>query len=244
MGHLEDSSGLRLTSNLKDPTLRPAKGLGFPVHPAVHAHSADVPDGARTSGSVTEEWEQDWENAQIDAEDTIVAIEGLEAEAEGWISDLQNAVAPRPSDVEGPARPESKFDGETAGFEPSDGPMVDCLASDADANSNTDTMDCVGEISIAIGEAFGALAGYLGNKQVVKDALANSRNAVSVALAAFTGGTLTASGLLSAATTAITAVAGSTAVGWAAAAGIAFVTAGTIYLLAECLLNTEPETAL
>lgn len=202
---------------------RTVRALGRPVHPALHLQNGTVPDGAPAPGRAEEEWEQDWENAQIEAEDTIVAIEALVVEAEGWVSALEA--------YEGLLYEGKGWTSDLEG----DGAPADCVASEpADADSGR---NCFTAVTVAIGEAIAAAVAYLGNSAVVNAALTAARNAVTVALAAFTAGTITVSGLATAAVGAITALLGTSTIGWLAAAGVAIVTAGIVYeVYTECLL--------
>lgn len=212
--------GVDLVVKVRDSE-RTVRGLGAPVHPALHLQKSNVPDGTAPSRAA-DEWEQDWEIAQIEAEDTVVAIEGLESEAQGWVSDLEGYGG----------LSETGFG--VSHLEGDEGATDGCATSGADVDSER---NCITAVGAALAETLGAIAGYLGNKQVVRDALANARNAITVAMGAFTAGTLTASGLASAAISAITALAGSTAAGWFAAAAIAVATAVIIYeITVECLL--------
>ena len=95
-----------------------------------------------------DEWEQDWENAQIDAEDTIVSIEALVSEAEGWATDL-----------EGYGGLESEAEGWATDLEGDEGAAIGCAASGpSDADSGR---DCLSAVGAALAETLGAIAGYL-----------------------------------------------------------------------------------
>jgi hypothetical protein len=190
---------------------RTVKGLGAPVHLSQVLKRRDVPDGASASGREEFEWEQDWEDAQIEAEDTIVSIEALEAEGNGWITDLE------------------AYEGAPAGCAAS-GP------SDADSGRN-----CFSAVANAIAEAIGAVVAYAANSAAVNAAITAARNSVTNAMALFTGGMLTLTALAEAAVGAITALCGSSALGWLAAAGIAILTAGIVYeVIVECFHEAMP----
>lgn len=214
---------------------RTVQGLGLPPN-GLRPHKLDEsPDGSNSNRKW--DWEQDWEDAQADAEDTIVAIESLTAEAEALISDIENAapgamsVHPQPKAAEMPLDLHAEFDSPDT---PDHREDVACADPDS-AVSDGVSDDCIAEKLAAIGEGLIAIGEYLGNTKAVQTALSNARNAVGVAMAAYTAGTLTAEGLAGAATAAITALAGTTAASWFVAAGVTVITAGVAYALWDCL---------
>lgn len=197
---------------------RTVRALGAPVHPAPRPQGPAVPDGASAPGTTEHEWEQDWEDAQIDAEDTIVAIEALVPEAEGWISDLQGYSG---------LLQESDAEAVAGDLEGGRDVSTECTYSEtSDVNSE---WNCGSAVAAGIAEAFAAIGAYLENSAAVQAALSAARNSVTVALASFTAGTLTVAELAAAATGAITGLVGSSAGGWFLAAAAAVATGIIVY---------------
>lgn len=185
---------------------RAVVGVGLPVHPAQllsRRASRDVPDGAVGPLAPQFDWEAEWEAAQTDAEDTIAAMESLQAESESVVSELQGYSA--------------------------EASAADCTPSGPSDDDAVVGRDCVEALGAALAEALGAVAGYLENSALVNAALSAARNAVMVAAASFTAGTLTFTELAAAAGVAIAALTGSTAAGWFAAAAITVATATITY---------------
>jgi hypothetical protein len=210
--------GADLIVSVRD-SLRTVSGLGAPVHPSQLLKRHDVPDGVSVAGREEFEWEQDWEDAQTEAEDTVVAIQALEAEANAWIVELESVEA----DLD-------TLEGDTTGC---NGPAP----SDAPAG-----MNCASAIMMGLSELATAIVLYAQNSALVNAALANARAAITTALALFTGGMLTLAALGEAAIAAITALVGAKVLGWVAAAAAALLTAALIVeIIDECdLLPVEP----
>ncbi|MCC7185017.1 MAG: hypothetical protein IT185_02165 [Acidobacteria bacterium] len=209
---------------------RLVRGIGAPVHLLPIEEESGVPDGgpAHVSKRPVHEWEQEWEDAQIDAEDTIVAIEALAAEVEGWIDELQAY----------------------SGFVAVTESTIDEVIAEGDANvcTGSDPSDvsldpCSLAISGAVGEAIVALGQMVNNSEVVKAALANARNAIGVAMVAYQAGTITMTGLAEVAVGVMTALAGTKAGGWIIAAGVAVLIGTTIAIIYEACYAT-PTVAL